>query len=336
MKILVTGATGYIGQKLMSRLINAGHHVNALCRTQPEGALFNNPRVTVFEGELSDKEKIREAMHGCEQVYHIAAYARVWAKDPSRFYDVNVQGTVNVLEAALHQQVKKLVFTSTGATFGVSNGQPLEEAHVRMMDFFNEYESSKFMAEEKVLYYVNKGLPAVIVHPVRVYGPGIMNESNAVSRMIKMYLDGDWHVIPGNGEALGCFSYIDDVVDGHLLAMERGKSGEKYILGGENVSFNQFFTLLKNLTGKKYMLVKVPLPFMMLYGWQEEMMAKWFTREPMITRKWIKKYSYHSAFSSEKAVCQLGYRITPLEEGLSKTLEWLLTENNFVELNHLA
>lgn len=330
MKIFMTGATGYIGQKLATRIINQGHHVHALCRTRPQGELFENARMRVFEGDLLDQQIIREAMQGCDQVYHIAAYARVWAKNPETYFEMNVQGTVNILKAARELEVKKLVFTSTGGTFGVSNGQPISEGHVRTMDFFTPYESSKFMAEEKVLQFAARGLPAVVVHPVRVYGPGIMNESNAVSRMIKLYIDGEWHIIPGNGTSIGCFSFIDDVVDGHLLAMERGVTGEKYILGGENADFNRFFSLVRKLSEKNFVLAKVPQPLMMLFGWKEEVLAKWFQHEPLITRQWIRKYNLHSAFSSGKAIEQLGYRITPLEEGLSHTLAWLQNQSAFI------
>lgn len=328
MKIFITGATGYIGQKLVTRLINQGHYIQALCRQNPEGELFNNPHIKIFEGDLLEMNQVEDAMHGCEYAYHLAAYSRVWARDPKTYFDTNVNGTVNVLETALQLGVKKLVFTSTGGTYGISNGKPISEDLVRTVDFFNEFESSKFMAEEKVLRYVAKGLPAVIVNPVRIYGPGIWNESNAVSRLIKLYVTGDWHMIPGDGEALGCFSYIDDVVKGHLLAMDKGVPGEKYILGGENIDFNTFFSTLKKLSERSFLLVKIPMPLMMMYGWQEEVMAKWFGKEPLVTTKWIKKYNRDAAFSSEKAIRELGYRITPFENGLSKTLEWLEKDNH--------
>jgi farnesol dehydrogenase len=323
MKIFVTGATGYIGQRLVIRLVNQGHQVHVLCRQTPEHEMFSNPRVKIFQGDLLDLAAINEGMQGCDQVYHIAAYARVWAKNTRTFFDINVQGTVNVMDAALNNGVKRVVFTSTGGTYGVSNGRPIHEDMIRTIPFFTEYECSKFMAEEKVLQYVNKGLNAVIVHPVRVYGPGAWTESNAISILIKAYVTGRWHVIPGNGCSVGCFSYIEDVVEGHLLAMEYGKAGERYILGGENIDFNTFFSKLKSLTQKDYLLLKIPIPLMMAFEWIEEVKAMTLGLEPMITRKWLKKYGYDLACSSDKAIRQLGYRITPLEEGITYTLEWL-------------
>jgi len=328
MKIFITGATGYIGQRIMECLLDRGHEVHALCRNIPDDELFNHLNVHVFRGDLLDYEKVKKAMQGCTQVYHVAGYARVWAKSPRTFFEINVKGTVNVLRAALDLHVEKLVFTSTGGTYGISNGQPINEEMIRVIDFFNEYECSKFMAEEKVQEFVNKGLPAVTVNPVRVYGPGLLVESNAISIMIKSYITGTWHVVPGNGEAIGSFSYIDDVVEGHLLAMERGKPGEKYILGGENADFNTFFSKVRKISHQDHFLVRIPLPIMMLFGWKEEIWAKWFGVRPVITRKWIRKYHHDMACSSNKAIAELGYSITPLEEGLARTIEWLKRKYN--------
>lgn len=325
MKIFVTGSTGYIGQQLTAKLLEQGHTVHALCRTIPRGPVYEHSNYKTFLGDLSDLQSIRTAMAGCAQVYHLAAYARPWAKLPTTFFDVNVKGTVNILDAALATGVEKLVFSSTGATFGSSNGTPVTEESVRKMDFFTEYESSKFIAEERIEHYALKGLHGVIVHPFRVYGPGLWTESNAVSNLVKLYVEGNWHIIPGNGNTLGSFSYIDDVVDGHVLAMERGRSGERYILGGENVSFNEFFDLLKRVSGKDYFMAKVPLPLMLLYALKEEA-GTLFGREPIITRKWVLKYNYNLDCSSDKSIRELGYRITPLEEGLRKTLNWLSEE----------
>jgi nucleoside-diphosphate-sugar epimerase len=322
MNIMITGGTGYVGQRLVSKLLSQGHTIHLLCRKKPEDDFFQNANLKFFMGDLQSRDVLKQAMCGCEQVYHVAAYARAWARDPKTYFKINVEGTVNVLDAALETGVKRLVFTSTGATFGASNGKPISEDMIRMHDFFTEYESSKFMAEEKLQHYVRRGLHACMVHPLRVYGPGVWTESNVISMMIKSYVEGDWHIIPGNGKTLGSFSFIDDLVDGHILAMEKGRAGEKYILGGPNLNFNEFFSLLKKITSKNYLLVKIPVPVLMLFGWKEEMLSK-FGKEPLITRKWIKKYHHNLDCSSEKAERELGYRITPIEEGIQKTLSWL-------------
>lgn len=323
MKIFLTGSTGYIGQKLLIRLISEGHSIHALCRRRPEGELYRNPRITIFEGDLLNKETILTAMEGCDQAYHVAAYAKVWAKDPETFFKVNVQGSIHVFDAAMACGVKRVVYTSTGGTFGISNGKPITEETTRLTNFFTEYESSKFMAEERALWYAKKGLDVIVVNPVRVYGPGMMTESNPLSHIMKAYISGNWHVIPGNGKAISSFSYIDDVVDGHIMAMEKGVSGEKYILGGVNSDFNTFFSLLEKLSGRHYFLFRIPVGLLMAFAWKEEIMAKWLGAEPMITRKWVRKYNFDMGCSSNKAISHLGYRITPLEAGISKTLQWL-------------
>jgi NAD+-dependent farnesol dehydrogenase len=326
MKIFLTGSTGYIGQRLTEKLLQLGHEVHALCRKAPE--FFDHPNYFFHEGEIQNAEDVRHAMQGCEVVFHLAAIARVWMKNPADYYSINVDGTVNVLNAALENNVRKVVFTSSAAIYGVSRGKPITENVSRDHAFFTDYESSKFIAEERVQHFVRQGLNVVIVHPTKVYGPGVWTESNAVSQMIKLFLEGDWHVIPGDGRMIGNFSFIDDVVNGHLQAMAKGRAGEKYILGGVNVSFNEFFSALKRVSGKDFLTWHVPYQMMMFFGWQEEVIAKLFGKEPKITRPWIKKYSHDLALSSEKAERELGYSVTPLDDGLQKTIEWLCSKMN--------
>lgn len=328
MKIFLTGATGYIGQRLAVKLLEAGHEVHALCRKEPDYSSFKNQRFHFYQGDLTDIGAINSAMKGCDAAFHVAAIAKVWMKNPVTYYDVNVRGTINVLEAALANNLGKVVFTSSAAVYGVSYNQPLTEDNTRMRSFFTDYEASKFIAEEKIQHYVRKGLNVVIVHPTKVYGPGIWTESNAVSQLVKQYIGGKWRIIPGNGKMIGNFSFIDDVVNGHILAMEKGREGEKYILGGINLSFNELFMLIKKISGKNFRTIHVPYSLMVAYGWKEEFISRMFGKEPKITRQWIKKYNYDLALSSEKAERELGYAITPIEKGLGKTINWLSDYSN--------
>lgn len=325
MKAFVTGATGYIGHELMQYLLNLDFDIHALVR-DPSRQQLTDPRITWFKGDLNQREAVAAAMNGCSHVFHLAAYARPWAKDPQTYFRINVEGTTNVLREAWANRVERLVYSSSCAVFGKSEGQPVRETDVRAIDFFTEYESSKFMAENQVLQYAKKGLPAMIVSPSRVYGEGKWTESNALSMLIKRYIDGKWHIIPGDGKALGCFSYIRDVVEGHWLAATNGKAGERYILGGDNASMNDFFDRVKRISGKNYYLVHIPTPLLMIFGWKEEMGAALFGREPLITRKWIRKYHYHLDCSSEKAINEIGYRFTSLDDGLRETITWLMQE----------
>jgi farnesol dehydrogenase len=323
MRIFVTGATGYIGQRLVEKLLEQGHDVTALVRKIPGDNAFHHPALRYVEGNLLDSASVERAMDSCRQVYHLAAFARPWTANSRTYFEINVQGTIHVLNAALHQRIEKLVYCSSCAVLGRSNGSPLSEDHVRDVHFFTEYESSKHLAECYVSNYSRRGLPTVIVSPSKVYGPGVWTESNAVSHLMQLYLEGDWHMLPGDGKSLGCFCYIDDVVAGHILAMNYGREGEKYILGGENIQICQFFELIKSISGKNYFIVPVPIWLLMLFGWKEEIGASLFGREPLFTRKWIARYKHDLACSSEKAIRELGYKITPIREGIANTLRWL-------------
>ena len=330
MNIFITGATGYIGANLALRLADSGDNVHMLCRltadrqvSKSKASLLNHGNIRVFEGDVLDRESIENAMQSCEYVYHLAAYARVWAENPQTYFDVNVQGTKNILDAAIKSGIKKVVVTSTAGVLGPSNGTPVNEESIRTVDFFNEYERSKYIAEEEIHHYIRKGLDIVIVNPSRVYGPGLMSESNSVSKLIDRYLKGKWHLIPGNGETIGNYVFIDDVVNGHLLAMSKGLTGEKYILGGDNVSYNEFFGTLIKVSQKKYKLYKTPLSLMLAFAKVQELLANSFNRPPLITPKWVKRYLYNWVLSSQKAGRELGYEITPFEEGMEKTIKWL-------------
>ena len=323
MKILITGATGYVGSKLALRLADEGHTVHALCRSKSKALSLEHKNIKLFEGNILNKKSIEDAMKSCEQVYHLAVYGSVWAKNPQTYFDVNIQGTINVLNTAFVSGVRKIVYTSTAGTYGPSTGSLTTEKSIRTIDFFTEYESSKFIAEEKVQHYVRKGLNVVIVNPSRVYGPGLLNESNSVTKLIRLYIEGRWHLIPGNGETIGNYVFIDDVVNGHILAMSKGQTGEKYILGGENVSYNEFFDTLTKVSGKKYRLYKTPLFLMLGFAKLQELLAGSFNRPPLITPKWVKRYLYDWALSSQKAQRELGYEITPLEKGMAQTIKWL-------------
>jgi farnesol dehydrogenase len=263
-------------------------------------------------------------MVGCDTVFHLAAFAKPWSKDPEDFHRINVKGASNVFEAALASGIKKVVFTSTAGTTSPSPGtEPVDESFQRTIPYFNEYESTKAEAEEVAGEYCRKGLPVVIVNPARVYGPGPLNASNSLTKMIDSYRKGSWRIIPGDGQKTGNYVFIDDVVNGHLLAAEKGIAGEKYILGGENLTFNELFGILASVTGRKRIMVHMPLPLMMLISrimvWQHGITGI----APAITPGFVRKYMVHWSLRSDKAIRELGYRTTSFETGAKMTLEWL-------------
>ena len=232
MKYLVTGATGYVGAHLVQTLIEQGHIVNALCRSRDKANLIQQPGVVVCYGDILNKESLNEAAVGCDGVFHLAAYAKVWAKNPKTYFDLNVSGTENVLQAAIKENIKKVVVTSTAGVFGTSDGKAITEEYVRNRDFFNEYESSKTYCESRIKDYVIGGLHVVIVSPTRIYGPYLFGSPESVTRLITTYMKGIGALIPGKGDKIGNYVYIDDVVSGHISAMKKGSPGRTYILGG--------------------------------------------------------------------------------------------------------
>ncbi|MEX6686636.1 SDR family oxidoreductase [Danxiaibacter flavus] len=328
MRIFITGATGYIGNNLALRLAREGNTVHALIRSVNKAPLLNHPNIKLFEGDITEPDSLEKAMEGCEQVYHLAAFARVWAKDVSTFYKMNVEATRFVLDAARKCGVQKIVFTSTGGVLGPSGSHPVKEDDARLGNVFNEYEDTKTQAEELCKEYCNKyGMHIVIVNPPRIYGPGIESESNAVTRLTKLYMSGRWKIMPGDGTKTGSYVYIDDIVNGHILAMQRGRSGERYILSGVNASYNEFFDILGDITGKKLKLINLPVWAMMLAGYALMIRTKLTGKAPLLTPKWIKKYFYNWSLSCEKAERELGYTYIPLKEGLQKTVDWIKQQN---------
>jgi farnesol dehydrogenase len=323
MNIFITGATGYIGNNLAKKLADEGNIIHALCRNENTPVL-SHANIKIFKGDITDKASIEKAIQDCEQVYHLAAYARVWAKDMSIFYKLNVDGLRNVLDAARNSSVQKIVFTSTAGTLGPSGAQPVKEDDARIGEPFTDYEISKTQAELLCREYCNKyGMHIVIVNPPRIYGHGIITESNAVTRLIKLYMAGKWKITPGDGKRTGSYVYIDDIVNGHILAMQKGKSGERYILAGVNTSYNEFFDLLAKITGKKNSLIKMPVWLMMVAGNAMQLYTNITGKPPLLTPPWIKKYYHDWSLSSEKAQRELGYTYISLEEGLKKTVDWL-------------
>ena len=325
--IFVTGATGFIGTKLVNALLAKGHSVHALSRAASNREGLMHERVRLVQGDLLDRDSLRKGMEGCSQVFHLAAYAKNWSRDPSVFFRQNVDGMTNVLDAARDAGIKRVVFTSTIVVFGPRPAGVIgDESMPRITPkYFTEYEESKAVAERKALEYVKKGHPIVIVNPTRVYGPGKLTEGNSVSLMIDMYDRGKVPVLLNNGVNVGNYVLVDDLVRGHILAMERGKIGERYILGGENASLKRIFELVDEASGKKHFQFSLPPSIAMLYGSLEKKRAEWLRMYPQITPGWVETFLQNWAYTCAKAERELGYTITPLKDGIKLTYDWLMT-----------
>ena len=325
MNCLLTGANGFIGIRLAEELSSGGHTVRCLVRSPDKfRPLSGLNGVTPVIGDLGSVHILEAAARGCDTVFHLAAFAKPWSKDKSLPFRINVTGTENVLKAAHKAGVKRFVFTSSAAVIGPSPGiDPIDEEYPRSVPFFNEYEETKAAAEELVRSYSRDGMECVIVNPTRVYGPGPVNESNSVTSMISMYSRGRWRIIPGDGTCVGNYVLVDDVVRGHIQAALKGRAGHRYILGGDNITFDQFFETLADLTGKRRWLIRFPVSLMTVVARVMEWQAGITGIAPLITAPWVKKYLNHWSLSSRKAREDLGINPVSFAEGAKITLDWL-------------
>ena len=320
MKILITGATGYIGYKLAMEAARKNYTVHILVRDLQSRLLPVHPNIINFKGDITDKRSVVAAMMHCEKVMHSAAVARLSVKDNSIFYSVNVEGTRNMLEAALDLGVKKFVLTSSGAVIGPSGKHPMSENDPRIIAFENDYEISKHWAEELVKEYCRRGLFAVIVAAPRVYGPGQTCNGNTMAPLLKNILSMRLAFVPSCDQVVANYAFVDDVVTGHFLAMEKGLGGEKYILGGENLSYKSFFQTIKQNTRRKIRLVRISKFLLKLWSFFYMFFCALLGKETHISPKVVDRLAQNRALSCDKAIKQLGYSITPFSEGIQKTI----------------
>jgi len=323
MKYLVTGANGFIGQHLVRMLTRQNHSVRALCRSSHIHPELSHPGTEIFSGDILNLESVKNAVTGCDGVFHLAAYAHNWARNPKTFFDVNVGGFRNILEASLDSSVKRVVFTSSALTIGPSNGTPLDGSTPRILPPFTAYEQSKCEAETLARQYDSRQLNVITVNPARVFGPGPLNEGNAVAKMIDWYLCGKWRFILGDGSAMGSYVFVEDVARGHILAMEGGRSGERYLLGGENVSLNGLFDLVRSISGCRHSLFHIPEAMVLAFAQLEEILGRTLNIYPLVTRSWVKTFMRDWECDSSKSTREIGYTVTPLRESLESSITWL-------------
>jgi len=323
MKIFVSGATGFIGIQLVKGLIAEGHVVHALYRSESKAELIRHPDIKLFKGDILDPVSLDRALEGCEEAYHTAAFAGVRAKDPSLVYRLNVDGALNVLEAAGHQGIRRVVLTSTAGILGPSEKEAVHESSPAPATFFTEYEASKFQLEQRLLGRRDSTPEVILVNPTRVYGPGYLSESNGVTKMIKQYMEGRWRLIPGDGNSQGNYVFVEDVVAGHLLAMQKGKPGERYVLGGENISYLQLFNYVRESSGVRKTLFKTPLWLMLASAGLLKAISVLTGRPPLIVPGLVRKFNHNWIVSSDKAIRELGYQPVSARTGIHLTVQWI-------------
>jgi nucleoside-diphosphate-sugar epimerase len=317
MRYFITGATGFIGGHLTRQLVAAGHDVVALVRDLARAADLDALGVELVVGDVLDSQTVRAAMDGADGVFHLAAWYKVGARDSSIAEAINVQGTRNVLEAAGEADVPKIVYTSTAAVFGHTAGQVVDESYRHDGPWLSEYDRTKWLAHYQVaLPMAEAGLPLVIVQPALVYGPG--DPSNA-GDVLRDYLRRRLPVTPVQGL---CWSHVEDNAHGHILAMERGRVGESYILSGECRPWNEVLDTAREITGIAPPRFKLPPTLARLSAMLLRPLAAVLPLPAMYHPETLRVAAGTTYYASDaKARREIGWRPRPLSVGLAQTLE---------------
>lgn len=321
MQVFVTGATGFVGSAVVRRLLQAGHRVRALVRRGSNTRLLEGLAVERIEGDLATAESLAHGMAGCDWVFHVAALYAYWGYTWDEFYRTNVEGTRRVMEAAQRAAIKRIVYTSSIATLGIPrDGSPgNEETPVTPEEMIGYYQRSKFLAEQVVRQWAREGLPVVIVNPAAPVGIGD-HKPTPTGKMIVDFLNGRMPAYVDTGLTI---VDVDDVAEGHLLAMERGRSGERYILGGENLTLKQILDILAEISGRPRVKVRLPHMIALLWAYFDTGWARLNPRHiPSATPEAVCISRRREYFSSAKAMRELGYRFRPAREALAKAVAW--------------
>ncbi len=317
---LVTGGTGFVGRAVVTELLNAGREVRVLARNPKHPALAGL-EVEVAGGDLRDAASLKRALKGCTSVFHVAADYRLWVPDPQEMYAVNVEGTRHLLAAAAAAGVERVVYTSTvGALGNPGDGTPgNEETPVGLGEMVGHYKRSKFLAEQVALDFAQKGLSVVVVNPSTPVGPWD-SRPTPTGQMLVDFLKGRMPAYLETGLNL---VHVRDVARGHLLAAEKGRVGEKYILGHENLSLSRIFQMLGEISGRPAPRVKLPYGPVLALAYVNEFWSKYLSRgTPRLTVtavRMAKKYMY---FDSSKAVRELGFSQTSAKQALAEAVKW--------------
>ena len=320
MKVLVTGATGYLGSYVARRIAAAGHRVLALCRSEsaaraPEGC-------ERIQGDMRVPASLRKALTGCDAVVHLAALVRMWMRDRTEFDRVNVTALDDLLQAATEAGVSRFVYTSTIVALGPTDGGVGDEDSFdpHRQTFCTDYERTKWLAELRVREKIKAGFPAVVVYPGVIYGPGAPTSGNLLRGVMNGMVTGRLRTFLGRGDLRICYAFTDDVAEGHLRALESGEAGRGYVLGGENATQDELFGILADITGNPAPRWSIPYSVAGAVGAMAQGFA-WMTGlQPAVTRGVVRTFRHEWAYRSDRAVREIGYRITSLREGLQRTI----------------
>jgi len=319
--VLVTGGSGFIGSAVVRALVAAQARVRVLVRPESDTSNIAGLPVEHRFGDLLDIASLRAALGGCEALFHVAADYRLWVPQPERMYRVNVDGTRALMQAALDQGVRRVVYTSSVAVLGLhDDGRPADETTASdLEDMIGPYKRSKFLAEAEVRRMVSAvNLPAVIVNPSTPVGPRDIKPT-PTGRMIVEAASGHMPAYVDTGLNL---VHVEDVALGHLAAFERGRAGERYILGGENLSLSEMLDMIAEITGRRKPLVQAPRAAIYPIAIAAEAVARVTGREPFVTMDALRMAKKKMFFSSAKAERELGYSTRPVRGALSDAITW--------------
>ena len=320
-KTLVTGATGFVGSAVARKLFHEGFAVRALVRPGSPRFHLEGIDLEFAEGDMRDASSVRRAMAGVRYVFHVAADYRLWARDRDEIFAANVEGTRNIMQEAARAGVERVVYTSSVATLGLrADLSPADESvPLRQEEGIGTYKRSKIAAERLVEAMVaERGLPAVIVNPSTPIGPCDVKPTptgriiiEAAMGRIPAFIDTGLNLV-----------HVDDVAGGHLAALRRGKIGERYILGGQDVLFSQMLRDIAGLVGRRAARVRLPWQALIPVAYVAEAMANITGREPFATRDGVHMAKHRMFFASTKAERELGYRSRVYTEGIDDAVRW--------------
>ena len=318
---LVTGATGFIGSAVARALVQRGHDVRVMTRARSDRRNLAGLVAQEIEGDLTDAASLARAVQGCRYVFHVAADYRIWVPDPDAMLAANVAGTVELMRAAQAAGVERVVYCSSVAALGLhKDGTPADETSPVTEDaVVGIYKKSKYRAEQAVLGMVrDHGLPAVIVNPAAPVGPRDVKPTptgrmiaDAAAGRLPAYVDTGLNLV-----------HVDDVAEGHILALERGRIGEKYILGNENLTLAQVFALLAEVAGRKPPRIKLNRELLWPLALGYEAVARLTGITPLVTRDHLRMARKTMFFSNAKARAELGFSPRPAREAVADAVAW--------------
>ncbi|XP_078433376.1 NAD(P)-binding Rossmann-fold superfamily protein [Wolffia australiana] len=332
MKVVVTGASGYLGGSLCRALLNDGHQVRAFVRrTSDVSQIPSSPQgkgglLELVYGDVTDYPSLLLAFSGCDVVFHAAALVEPWLPDPSQFFTVNVGGLKNVLQAFKESgTIQKIIYTSSFFALGPTNGRVVDETQLHREKFFcSEYEKSKVEADKIARQAASSGVPMVLLYPGVIYGSGKLTAGNILARIMIERFNGRLPGYVGHGKLSFC--HVDDVAAGHVLSMHKGHVGQRYLLTGDNASLEYIFDAAAIITQTRRPLFHIPIWVIYIYGWISVAIAHITGNLPLISYPTVAVMKQSWEYSCDKAKNELGYAPRSLDQGLGEMLRWLKEE----------